>query len=240
MIPLKAALDFTIDTVLSGETSLRFSIFMAVVGTALALGLVMSMVYIFTNRKDGYIQGLAYTILMLPSVVSVIALVTNDSIIGAAGAITIGGAFTIIRFRSTQGSPKDLVYIFAALTIGLACGRGYLLAGALLVLIMAATMIILSVIRFAQPRRKLKLIKIVVPENLNYVGVFDEIMNKYTDLWEIVKVKSSNFGTMFEISIKIYMKKNVNEKEFIDDLRTLNGNLTIQLQNWVYDPVQTV
>ena len=65
-------------------------------------------------------------------------------------------------------------------------------------------------------------------------------MNKYTDLWEIVKVKSSNFGTMFEISIKIYMKKNVNEKEFIDDLRTLNGNLTIQLQNWVYDPVQTV
>lgn len=234
------AADIAIDTVLAGETTLRLSVFLKVIGTALALGVFTSIIYIFTNRKEGYLQGLAYTILLLPSVVSVIALVTNDSLIGAAGAITIGGAFTIIRFRSTQGSPKDLVYIFASLTIGLACGRGYLFAGAILVLLISVVMVVLSLIKFAQPRRKQKKIKIVIPENLNYVGVFDEVMNKYNDTWEITKVKSTNFGSMFEIEFKVLPKKNINEKEMLDELRCLNGNLTIQIQNWVYDPVQQI
>ena len=237
---IHAFMNTTIDTVLQGETTLKLSVFLAVVGTALALGIITSLVYIFTNRKAGYLQGLAYSILLLPSVVSVIALVTNDSLIGAAGAITIGGAFTIIRFRSTQGSPKDLVYIFAALTIGLACGRGYLLAGAILVGVIAIVMIVLSLIKFGVPKRSHKKVKVLIAEDLNYVGVFDDVMNKYMDSWEIVKVKSTNYGTMFNISFKVMMKKDTNEKEFLDELRTLNGNLTIQIENWVYDPVQTV
>ena len=152
-----------------------------------------------------------------------------------ARAFGLAGAFSIIRFRSTQGSPKDLAYIFAGLTLGLACGRGFIAVAAVLDIFMVLVMIALTFIKFGDTRNPKKLLKITVPESLNYVGVFDEILSKYTTQWSIVKIKSSNFGTMFELRYAVNFKKDINTKEMFDEIRCLNGNLNISLENYVYD-----
>lgn len=203
-----------------------------VLGCAVGLGVIVSLVYMFVNRKEKYSRGLAFTLIMLPAITSTIILLCNTMVT----AFSIAGAFSIIRFRSTQGNPKDLAFIFSTLAIGLACGKGYILAALILVGVICVVMIVLSLIGFATPRAVKKLLKITIPENLNYEGVFDEVFGKYLLENRLVKVKSTNFGTMFDVSYEIAFKKDVSHKAFIDDLRALNGNLNISISEVVIDP----
>lgn len=203
-----------------------------VLGCAIGLGLIVSLVYMFVNRKEKYSRGLAFTLIMLPAITSTVILLCNTMVT----AFSIAGAFSIIRFRSTQGNPKDLAFIFLTLAIGLACGKGYILAALILVALVCLVMIALSLVGFATPRAVKKLLKITIPENLSYEGVFDEVFSKYLVKSSLVKVKSTNYGTMFDLSYEITFKKDVSHKEFIDDLRTLNGNLNIAISEVVIDP----
>ena len=203
-----------------------------VLASAIGLGVIVSLVYMFVNRNEKYSRGLAFTLIMLPAITSTIILLCNTMVT----AFSIAGAFSIIRFRSTQGNPKDLAFIFLTLAIGLACGKGYILAALILVAVVCLVMIALSLVGFATPRAVKKLLKITIPENLSYEGVFDEVFSKYLVKSSLVKVKSTNYGTMFDLSYEITFKKDVSHKEFIDDLRTLNGNLNIAISEVVIDP----
>jgi len=236
----KPALLNIMDTIIKSDmTSVTFSLVISILAASFVLGAILSVLYIMTNRKDGFSKGMAYTLIMLPSILAMLSVVSSNlsgaNSASALSAISIGGALTIIRFRSTQGSPKDLAYIFAALTLGLACGRGFIAIAAILDLFMVIVMIALTYIKFGDTRSPKKLLKITVPESLNYDGVFDEILKKYTTQWSIVKIKSSNFGTMFELRYAINLKKGISTKEMFDELRCLNGNLNISIENYVYD-----
>ncbi len=225
---------FKIDSILKTANSgeLLVSDLLIVLGCALALGVVVSLSYMFVNRKEKFSRGLAFTLIMLPMITSTIILLTNTMVT----AFSIAGAFSIIRFRSTQGNPKDLAFIFTTLALGLACGKGYILAAVLLVAFVVATVVVLSLIGFATPKIPAKRLKITIPENLNFEGVFDEIFAKYLKSARLEKVKSSNFGTMFELTYEIRMKEGVGTKDFLDELRTLNGNLNISIGNTAIDP----
>lgn len=234
------ALNIMDSIIKSDMTSVTFDLVIKILLSSFLFGAILSVLYILTNRRDGYSKGMSYTLIMLPSILAMLCVVSSN--LSGAGnsstalsAISIGGALTIIRFRSTQGSPKDLAYIFAALTLGLACGRGFIAVAAILDIFMVLVMISLMYIQFGDSRNPKKLLKITIPESLNYDGVFDEILAKYTTQWSIVKIKSSNFGTMFELRYAINFKKGINTKEMLDEIRCLNGNLNISIENYTYD-----
>ena len=223
-----------ITSLLETQTSANFTVegLLEVLMIAIGCGLAMSLVYLFTYRKENYSKGLSITIILLPAIVSMIIMMVSSM----ATALGVAGAFSIIRFRSTQGNPKDLAYIFSSLAIGLACGRGYWLAALVLTVVLAAVLLVLYFIGFASPRTPKMQLKVTIPESLNYKGAFDEVMKKYTKSYKLVKVKSTNFGTMFDLTFVVVFNKDINEKEFLDDVRMLNGNLNIMLQDFVYDP----
>lgn len=222
---------FNIESIITGQFT--FLILLAIMGVSLLCGMILALVYMFVNRKEGYSNGLAITLAILPIIIGVIVLLVNKN---WAAALTLGGAFTIIRFRTTQSNPKDLTFVFAALGAGLAAGMGFVLAAVILTVAVCVVYVVLSLIGFATPRTPKMMLKITIPESLNYVGVFDEVFAKYLSAWRLEKVKSSNFGTMFDLSFVVTFKKETNQKEFLDDLRTLNGNLNIMLQNYVFNP----
>lgn len=222
---------FNIESIITGQFTLL--ILLAIMGVSLLCGMILALVYMFVNRKEGYSNGLAITLAILPIIIGVIVLLVNKN---WAAALTLGGAFTIIRFRTTQSNPKDLTFVFAALGAGLAAGMGFVLAAVILSVAVCVVYVVLNLIGFATPRTPKMMLKITIPECLNYVGVFDEVFAKYLSAWRLEKVKSSNFGTMFDISFVVTFKKETNQKEFLDDLRTLNGNLNIMLQNYVFNP----
>ena len=160
----------------SAIPDITFSEFGICVGTALLIGFLISLVYIFCHRKEGYSQSYVFTMIMLPTIVSLILLLINTT----AGALSLAGAFTLVRFRSVPGDPKDIAYIFFAMASGTACGMGYVGFAIVFFIILGLVMFVLSEIKFGGCKTHHMTLKITIPENLDYQGVFDPVLNKYT------------------------------------------------------------
>lgn len=197
-----------------------------VIGTSIILGVAICLTYIKTHKKEGYVPSFTITLIMLPVIISIIILLVGNNV---ARAFSLAGAFSIIRFRSAPGDPKDISYIFFTLAVGLASGMGFIGYAILFTIILCLVMIIIDVTKFASPKSKSLELKITAPENLNYEGVFEDILEKYTVNWNLARVRTRDFGSLFELSYRVSMKPEENTKKFIDELRCRNGNLNIIL-----------
>ena len=223
------------DSVINSSSSALGTIkpgeFFLCVGAALVIGFLISLIYIVTHRKEGYSQSYVLTMIMLPTIVSLILLLINTT----AGALSLAGAFTLVRFRSVAGDPKDIAYIFFAMAAGVACGIGYIGFAIVFFIILGAVMFALSETDFGGCKKRHMTLKIAIPENLDYQGVFEPVLSRYTTFHKLRRVKTTNFGTLFELIYSVDVLDNVDQKKFVDELRALNGNMTINLVFFKYD-----
>lgn len=206
--------------------SLTFSTVMLILGVSLALGLAVSLFYMLTHKKEGFVPSFAVTLVLLPMIISVIIMLIGDNV---ARAFSLAGAFTIVRYRSAPADPKDITYIFATLAIGLALGLGYVGYAVLFAVFICLVALALSAANFGVPRCEHMLVKITIPENLNYQGLFDDIFKEYATSFRLKKVKTTDFGALFEVVYFVELKKGCDQKEFIDKIRSRNGNLNVAL-----------
>lgn len=195
-------------------------------GAALALGLFISFIYLKTHKTEGYSTGFVITLMMLPAIIAVIIMLIGNNV---ARAFSLAGAFSLVRFRSAPGDPKDIAYVFFTLGAGLACGLGYIAYAAIFAAVLCLAMVIAAFTHFAQQKTDAMQLKITIPENLNFQGLFDDILNTYADTWTLRRIKTSEFGTLFEVSYVLGLKAHTDQKKFIDELRCRNGNLNISL-----------
>ena len=214
------------------DGGLTLSVFTTIVVASLIIGFAISLLYLITNRKEGYSQSYVWTIIMLPPIVAIVIAAIGNNI---ASSLSLAGAFTLVRFRSAPGDPKQIAYVFYATATGLICGLGYIGFSIIFLIIMAAVICVLYYTKFAAATTSSMTLKITIPENLNYVGLFDNTLNKYTSNWMLKRVKTTEFGTLFELIYSVEIHNTANQKEFIDELRTLNGNLNVVLVLYKYD-----
>ena len=212
--------------------TLSISSTLAVILSAILLGLVISRVYILTHKREGYSPSFSITLIMLPAIISIIILLVGNNV---ARAFSLAGAFSLIRFRSAPGDPKDIAYVFFTLGTGLACGMGYIGYAAVFVIIMCIVMVVLTFINYGTAKNSLMHLKITIPEDVDYQGLFDEIFDEYTKNYKLQKVKTTDFGALFELLYTLTLKENADQKKFIDRLRCRNGNLNIILTTKVAD-----
>ena len=215
-----------------GTTSANVNMgtFLACLIASLVLGFGVSLIYMLTHKKEGYTQSYALTLIMLPPIVCVLLMLINF-----IGGIAIAGIFGLTRYRSVAADPKDIGYVFMAMAVGVVVGMGYIAYAVIFVVLMAIVLFILNMVNFAAPKTSDMTLKISVPENLNYDGLFDSVLNKYCASWRLRRVKTTNFGSMFDCIYSIQLPTNVEQKKMIDELRTLNGNMTITLTLFKYD-----
>lgn len=205
--------------------------FFAAILSSLVIGFGLSILYILTHKKEGYAQSYALTLIMLSPIVAVLLMLINTT----AGGLALAGVFTLCRFRSIPADPKDVSYVFMSMACGVICGKGFLAIAFIFFVLVALVMYILYLTNYAAPRSTDMTLKISVPENLNYEGMFDPVLDKYTAGWKLRRVKTTNFGTMFDCVYSIQLPDNVEQKKFLDELRTLNGNMTITLTLFRYE-----
>ena len=223
-------------TIFSSTTTPELGTILIAILVAVVLGIAISATYMLTHDREFHSKSHALTLVMLPPIISmIVALIIPIVGNNLASAFSIAGVFTIIRFRSVPTDPRDVAYVTLALAAGLSCGLGYIYIGAIFVAIMAVLLFILRLVNFAQPNKKIMLLKITVPEDLNFEGAFDEILGKYTTTANLQKVKTADFGSLFELSYRVTLKDTETRKAFIDELRTVNGNLNIMLTQKDYD-----
>lgn len=193
---------------------------------ALVMGVIVCMTYLFSTPKRERSASFVLSLVILPSLVAIVIILIGGNI---ARAFTTAGIFTLVRFRSLPGDSKDISFVFLSMAIGLSSGLGYLTLSAVITVIICIVIIIVNKVTAKNIRQKEKRLRILIAEDLNYEGIFDEVLEKYTSYFELNKVKTTNMGTMLELHYDLMMKKGVSEKEFIDELRCRNGNLTVQL-----------
>jgi len=206
--------------------------------SALVLGVLIGLVYMFTHRKTGYTQSYVLAMPMLSGLVATIIVMMcllANSTIGITASISLTGAFSLVRFRSAPGDPRDIAYIFFAMVMGTTCGIGFVGYACLIFLILAAVLILFNLINFAAPKTQDMTLKITIPENLNYNGLFDQVFEKYTTSFVLRRVKTTDFGTLFDLIYSIRVKTDADQKKFIDEIRALNGNLNVTLVLYKYD-----
>jgi hypothetical protein len=190
---------------------------------SLILGICVSAVYMAGNK---YNKNFVMTLAILPAIVQFIVLLVNGNI-GAGVAVL--GAFSLIRFRSVPGNSKDIGTIFFTMAIGIVIGMGYLFYGILFFVVIGAMNFLLSVSHFGNGEQGIRILRITIPEDLDYDGLFDDLFVEYADSAELDKVKTTNMGSLFELTYHIQLKSAAMPKAFIDALRCRNGNLNITL-----------
>lgn len=210
----------------AADTTISVTNSLLTILVSFTLGGLISCVYMLTSKKNGYSQNFLFTLILIPAVIAVIILLIGSNV---ARAFSLAGAFSIIRFRSAPGDPKDIAYVLFTLAAGLACGAGLYGYAILFTVTLCLLLYFLSFINFGASKSSKKLLKITIPENLDYEGAFDDILSRFTSSSELKKVKTTDMGSLFELVYTVTMDKNTSQKEFIDALRCRNGNLNITL-----------
>ena len=204
---------------LYGDTTTA-SMFLISAAVALVLGWVIAVVSRKTNNGSDSLFG---ALIFLPFLVQLVIMLVNGSV---GTGVAVMGAFSLIRFRSAPGSAQDIAVIFLAMTVGLACGMGYIGLAVLATLVVCG----ISLIRYQLPSghggadRDLK---ITIPEDMDYTGLFDDLFETYTASHNLLSVKTANMGSLFNLRYRIRLKDVKREKAFLDELRCRNGNLEI-------------
>lgn len=214
-----------INTEISGG-DLTLPIAIITMGMAVLLGVIIAGTYYKTQEEENYQRSMAMTLIMLPIILSVIILFVGSNI---ARAFSLAGTLSIIRFRSAPGDPKDIGFIFFDIAAGLACGVGLYGYGLLFVIVLCAVIILAQHFEIFKKKSTIKTLKITIPENLNYEGVFNDIFDRYTKRYSLQKIKTTDLGSLFELVYNVTMTDDLNEQEFLNELRCRNGNLNIIL-----------
>ena len=214
-------MDITAGFMINDEVrSIMFSMLMGLIaGVGIAAG------YVVANNGKKYSKNFVITVLLLPVIMAIIIpFIATD----LKKTLSLAGVFALVRFRSIPGDSKDILYTFFAAAAGLVIGLGSYFVGFVMVIVVSAIFILMAKCWKVENKQ---ILKITIPEDMNYKDVFDDLFQKYLVKWGVKNVKTSNMGTLFTISYWVEAKKDCDTKKFIDELRTRNGNLNIILEN---------
>ncbi len=193
---------------------------------SILLGGMISFTYMKTSNHNIYSANFTLTMMLLPAIVAIIILLIGSNI---ARAFSLAGAFSIIRFRSAPGDPKDIAFVLFTMAAGLAVGVGSFGYAVLFTVTLCTLMFILSIFKFGQRKTTQRLLKVTIPEDLGYEEAFTEVFRSYDIAYELKKVRTTELGSLYELIYDITMDKQTNQKAFLDAVRCRNGNLDITL-----------
>ena len=192
-------------------------------GASLALGVVIALMYM---RSNTYSKSFVVTLALLPAIVQTVILLVNGNL---GVGVAVMGTFSLVRFRSIPGSASEILAVFFAMAVGLATGMGFVLYAVVFTLIIGAVMFLYNHTGFGEGNGLRRTLKVVIPEDLDYAGIFDDLFAQYTRKATLERVQSTNLGSLFELRYTITLKDAAKEKELLDRIRERNGNLNITI-----------
>lgn len=205
------------------SSSVELSLILLCSLVSIITGIIIALTHKHTSK---YNKNFLITLSVLPLLVQTVIIMVNGNL---GTSVAILGAFSLVRFRSLPGTSKEILSVFFSMAIGLITGMGHLVFACVITVIGCIVLFLLNKLTIFDKNKQEKILKITIPENLDYTGVFDDIFEKYTKSVELERVKTTNMGSLFDLSYRVTLNKDINEKEFIDELRVKNGNLKIIL-----------
>ena len=211
-----------LESVLDGvSATLDINSFLLCLGGSAVCGILIAGIHAYRNRTT---SNFLMTLILLPMLVQTVIMVVNGNV---GTGVAVAGAFSLVRFRSLPGNSREITSVFAAMAAGLANGMGYLELSLVLTLIFGLATLVLETAFAMNALVTEKDLRITIPESLDYYHVFDDIFEKYLKRAELVRVKTTNMGSLYELEYAVTEADEEKEKEMIDAIRVRNGNLNI-------------
>lgn len=198
-------------------TDLTLQSYIIIIISALIGGLILAL---SSKYKENYSASFLNTVFLLPPVVAIVILMVNGNL---GTGIAVAGAFSLVRFRSAPGTAKEITVIFLAMALGLILGMGHVVYGFVFLIILLLANFTYKMFESTEG----KILKITIPEDLEFKDIFDDIFKNYLTNYKLVNVKTTNMGSLFKLTYHVTLKENMDEKSLIDELRVKNGNLEI-------------
>ena len=200
---------------------------------AAVFGIIIGSVYFLVCKREQRSLSFFLSLVMIPAVVAVVIALVGSNV---ARAFSIAGVFALVRYRSLPGDGKDIAFVFMAMVSGLACGLGYLTLGLAMIVVLSVVIVVVNFAGSKVVKNDLRQLRILIPEAMDYQGVFDDLLKEYAAKSSLERIKTTNMGTLYELTYLVCLKAGINEKKFLDEIRCRNGNLTVILSK--QEPVQ--
>ena len=212
----------TTDSLVASVSTLEFLLCCL---ASIVLGAAVAAIYMF---RHNYSKNFVVTLALLPLIVQMVITLVNGNL---GAGIAVMGVFNLVRFRSIPGSAKDIGSVFLAMAVGLATGMGFIGLAVLFTVIVAIVNVAYVLSPFGQPQQPAKVLRITVPEDLEFDGMFEDVLGRYTSTHELTEVRTTNMGSLYQLEYSVRMGAAGLEKRMIDEIRCLNGNLKVCLGN---------
>ena len=209
-----------LDTIIK-DTGATPEVFVLCLGVSMLLGAAIAAIHSYKNRSS---KNFLMTLILLPAIVQSVIMLVNGNV---GTGVAVMGAFSLVRFRSLPGNSREISSIFLAMAVGLATGMGYIMMAAVMTVLVGAVSLAIVAAPFGKAKELERELKITIPENLDYSDIFDDIFGTYSEDAQLMRVKTVNMGSLYELVYHLTLKDKKNEKQMIDDIRTRNGNLEI-------------
>ncbi|MDO5439603.1 MAG: DUF4956 domain-containing protein [Erysipelotrichaceae bacterium] len=204
------------------STSTTVTEFLIALVASMAMGLIISFFYMYKNQHS---KSFATALVIMPAAVTMVIMLVNGNIGAGLG---VAGSFSLMKFRSAQANAKDLICVFLCVAVGLCCGMGYIVIAAVFLFLVLLVSFVLAAVNFGEDKNE-RILRVTVPEDLNYSEEFADVFEKYTSRNEMISIKTSNLGSLYKCEYAVTLKDPADPKSFLDELRTRNGNLEVAL-----------
>lgn len=217
-----------LDRMLDADIALDVTMvgFLLIVFTSLLFGLCYSAMYLFNRRNEIATNGLALALVIVPAATAVVITMVGRNI---ATGLGLSGIFVLVRFRSGPIQTKDLAYLFVSICSGVLSGCGYVVYGIIFTIILLAVLFVLETSNWGNSHADSMILKIWVPENINFQGVFEKTLKRHAASYKLLMVRTTDFGSMCELRFRLVPKDNMNQKKLLDEIRAKNGNMNVVL-----------
>lgn len=189
---------------------------------ALLCGFVIGMLYRITYKGVNYSGNYLIAIIMLTMITSLVIMVIGNNLARAFGLV---GAMSIIRFRTAIKDTQDIMFIFFALAIGLACGAGMYMISILGTGFIGLTVWVAVAINSENPKKKEFLLQIYTHNKQQDNPLVMALIEKYCSKIQLVNVKSigEESRKVLEISYYVHLKRPTSGSDLTTELNALEG-----------------
>ena len=196
---------------------------LACLAASLVMGAALALLYCF---RHGHTQSFAVTLALMPAMVCTVITLVNGSV---GAGVAVMGAFSLVRFRSIPGSARDIGFVFLAMSVGLAAGMGYVAVASLVCVVVGGSYLLFTLAGLGASSVRHRALRITVPEDLDFTGMFDDLLATYTCSSELTSIKTTGMGSLYKLVYNVELKPKASEKELLDEVRCRNGNLEVAL-----------
>ncbi len=206
-------------------TPVTFTGLIITLAGSLVMGILTALVFSYKNRLSA---SLSVTLAVLPVAMSMVTIMINGNL---GIAVAVAGGFTLVRFRSIAGNGREISAVFTVMTLGVTCGMGYIGMAAIFFAVVAVLVFALTALHFGEKRGE-KLLRVTIPEDYDYVGLLDDVFKKYNITASVEKIKTTNMGSLIDVTYKVTLPGDTLTKNMLDEIRARNGNLCVMVCNY--------